>query len=117
MKKASLKQSRAASNGPAGLGNGPAGLGSAAVSITTAGQAYMNAIGEYQAELSDFVARRLAGDIAHGQSLATCADIGAVAAQQQEWARRAIDDYVDEGRKLFRIASTAFASPTRGGGK
>jgi hypothetical protein len=74
------------------------------------GQAYLNALGACQGEACNFLTKRLSADIAYGQDLAKCGDLGQAAAVHQEWARHAVMDYVNEGQVLVGLFNTAFGA-------
>ncbi len=81
------------------------------------GQAYLSALGACQDEARSFLTKRLSADVAYGQNLAKCGNLGEAAAVHQEWARRTVMDYVNEGQVLLGIFNRAFAGGADTDGK
>ena len=75
--------------------------------FTKASQAYVSAMAAVNGEVFRFVTRRLRQDVEVGQSLTGCDDLSKAAGVQQEWARKAMDDYMAETGKLMELASKA----------
>jgi len=75
--------------------------------FTKASQAYVSGMAAVNGEVFRFVTRRLRHDVEVGQSLAGCDDLSKAASLQQDWARKAMDDYMAETGKLMELASKA----------
>ena len=68
-------------------------------------EAYMNGFAEVNTEAMNFMSARLRQDAELGRSLAECRDWNAVTNLQQDWSRKAVEDYVAETRKLMELTS------------
>ena len=75
--------------------------------FTKASRAYVSGMAAVNGEVFRFVTQRLRHDVEVGQSLAGCEDFSKAASLQQEWARKAMDDYMAEAGRLMELASKA----------
>ena len=73
--------------------------------VSKACEAYMNGFAEVNAEAMNFMSARLRQDAELGRALAECKDWNAMTSLQQDWSRRAVEDYVAETRKLMELNS------------
>jgi hypothetical protein len=81
--------------------------GSMANTFARASQAYLQGITSLNSEVADFVAERWRCDLNLSQSIAHCENWAQVASLQQDWIRRAAQDYLGEVTKLMQLASTS----------
>ena len=79
--------------------------GAAIGMISKACEAYMNGFAEVNAEAMNFMSARLRQDAELGQALAECRDWNAMTSLQQNWSRKAMEDYAAETRKLMELNS------------
>ena len=68
-------------------------------------EAYMNGFAEVNTEAMNFMSARLRQDAELGRSLSECKDWNALSNLQQDWSRKAVEDYVAETRKLMELTS------------
>ena len=61
---------------------------------------YVEGMAERNQEMTRFVAERLRYDAEFGHALAGCGSFAEAAEMQQEWMKKAADDYMAEARKL-----------------
>ena len=64
---------------------------------------YVEGMAELNREMSRFVAERLRCDAEFGHALAGCGSFVQAAEMQQEWVKKAADDYMAEAQKLGEI--------------
>ena len=64
---------------------------------------YVEGMAELNQEMTRFVAARLRHDAEFGHALSACQSVGQAAQMQQDWVKKAADDYVAEARKLGEI--------------
>lgn len=64
---------------------------------------YVEGIAELNQEMTRFVAERLRYDAEFGHALAGCGSFVQAAEMQQEWVKKAADDYIAEAQKLGEI--------------
>lgn len=64
---------------------------------------YVEGMAELNQEMSRFVAQRLRYDAEFGHALAGCGSFVQAAEMQQEWMKKAADDYMAESQKLGEI--------------
>ncbi|MEQ8586640.1 MAG: phasin family protein [Thalassobaculaceae bacterium] len=64
---------------------------------------YVEGVAELNQEMSRFVAERLRCDAEFGHALADCQSVAKAAEMQQEWIRKAAEDYASEARKLGEL--------------
>lgn len=82
------------------------GFNSAAMDfLTRAGGAYLNGVSALNNEVTQFVSARLNHDAQFGRSLAECRSLSDATELQQDWMKRASEEYFAEAGKLFEIAS------------
>lgn len=79
--------------------------GSMTNAVTNATQAYVEGVTKLNSEVIGFMSDRWRRDVDFGQSLARCENWTEATALQQDWARRAAQDYFAEATKLFQLAS------------
>lgn len=64
---------------------------------------YVEGVAELNQEMSRFVAERLRYDAEFGHALTGCHSVAEATEMQQEWIRKAAEDYAGEARKLGEI--------------
>lgn len=64
---------------------------------------YVQGIAELNQEMTRFVAQRLRYDAEFGHALTGCGSFVKAAEMQQEWVKKAADDYLAEAQKLGEI--------------
>ena len=64
---------------------------------------YVEGMAELNQEMTRFVAARLRHDAEFGHALAACQSVGEAAKMQQDWVKKAADDYVAEAKRLGEI--------------
>lgn len=64
---------------------------------------YVEGIAELNQEMTRFVAERLRYDAEFGHALTGCGSLVQAAEMQQEWIKKAADDYMAEAQKLGEI--------------
>jgi hypothetical protein len=78
--------------------------------VSKACEAYMNGFAEVNAAAMNFMSARLRRDAELGRELGECKDWNAVTNSQQDWSRKAVEDYVAETRKLMELNSRLMAN-------
>jgi len=73
--------------------------------LMQSGNAMMNSIGEFNAEILTFATKRLDARIALGQSLSKCNTIAAAVDAQVDFACSALQVYLDEASKVMALAT------------
>lgn len=73
---------------------------------------YVEGVAEMNQEMTRFVAERLRYDAEFGHALAGCRSFAQAAEMQQEWVRRAAEDYMTEAKKLGEIGQKVVAETT-----
>ena len=68
-------------------------------------QAYASGLATLNGELMSFVTTRLKHDAELGQALAKCSDWADATNLQQDWAKKASEEYLAEASKLMEVAS------------
>jgi hypothetical protein len=68
-------------------------------------QVCLDGMTQLNGEVFGFVNDRLRRDVDLGQSLARCSNWAEAASLQQDWARRAMQDYFSESSKLLQLMS------------
>jgi hypothetical protein len=81
--------------------------GSMTNAFARATQAYLEALTSLNSEVAGFMSERWRCDMDLGQSLARCGNWSEAAALQQDWVRRAAQDYLSEATKLMQLASNS----------
>lgn len=74
---------------------------------------YVEGIAELNQEMTRFVAERLRYDAAFGHALTGCHSFVQAAEMQQEWMKKAADDYTAEARKLGEIGQKIVSDTTQ----
>ena len=74
---------------------------------------YVEGMAERNQEMTRFVAERLRYDAEFGHALAGCGSFAEAAEMQQEWMKKAADDYMAEARKLGEIGQKFVADASR----
>ena len=64
---------------------------------------YVAGVAELNQEMTRFMAERLRYDAEFGHALAGCGSFAKAAEMQQEWVKKAADDYMAEAQKLGEI--------------
>jgi hypothetical protein len=81
--------------------------GAFADAVMKSSQACLDGMSRVGGEVAGFVNDRLQRDVDFGQSLARCGTWAEAASLQQDWARRAVQDYFSESGKLLQLMSKA----------
>ena len=83
-------------------------------------EAMSEAVGQYvegmatiNREMASFVSDRLRQDAEFGHSVAECRTFTQVTEIQQEWARKAAQDYMTEAQKLTEIGQSVMSNGAR----
>ncbi len=74
---------------------------------------YVEGMAELNQEMTRFVAERLRYDAEFGHALAGCGSFVQAAEMQQEWMKKAADDYMAEARKLGEIGQKLVSDVAR----
>jgi hypothetical protein len=64
---------------------------------------------EFNQEMTRFVAERLRYDAEFGHALTGCQSVAQASEMQQEWVKKAADDYLAEAKKLGAIGQKIVA--------
>lgn len=73
---------------------------------------YVEGMAELNQEMTRFVAERLRYDAEFGHALTGCHSFAKAAEMQQEWIKKAAEDYASEARKLGEIGQKIVADST-----
>lgn len=74
---------------------------------------YVEGMAELNQEMTRFVAQRLRYDAEFGHALAGCGSFVQAAEMQQEWMKKAADDYMTEAKKLGEIGQKVVSHVTQ----
>ncbi|SDG11273.1 MULTISPECIES: phasin family protein [Thalassobaculum] len=74
---------------------------------------YVEGMAELNQEMTRFVAQRLRYDAEFGHALAGCGSFVQAAEMQQEWMKKAADDYMTEAKKLGEIGQKVVSDVTQ----
>ena len=70
-----------------------------------ASRLYADGMSVFGGEMLRFMSRRWQQDMEFGRSLTKCDEWNKIAAVQQDWAGKAVEDYLDEASRLAELAS------------
>ncbi|MCR9072184.1 MAG: phasin family protein [Alphaproteobacteria bacterium] len=74
---------------------------------------YVEGMAELNREMTRFVAERLRYDAEFGHALTGCHSFAQAAEMQQEWVRKATEDYMTEAKRLGEIGQKVVAETTQ----
>ncbi|WPZ35430.1 phasin family protein [Thalassobaculum sp. OXR-137] len=74
---------------------------------------YVEGMAELNQEMTRFVAQRLRYDAEFGHALAGCGSFVQAAEMQQEWMKKAADDYMAEAKRLGEIGQKLVSDVAR----